>query len=90
MEALTVDNIMQLSGLLLYVPVIFCLVEVVKKMLPENGYDAWLPAISIGLGMVVVILPEYIGPTIDLYYKGILIGGCATGAVSAWKGRKSG
>ena len=90
MEALTVENVMELSGMLLYVPVIFCLVEVIKKVIPEQARNAWLPAISLGLGVLVLALPQYLGPSIEVWYRGILVGGVSTGLVAAYKGRKNG
>lgn len=77
--------IVSLTGYALYVPVIFFIVEAIKQWVPESLRTRILPTLSVVVGAVIVYMPTIMpNETIELIYRGGLIGAALTGFV-AWR-----
>lgn len=77
------EAIFTLTGYALYVPVIFFLVEALKQWIPETSHKRVLPILSFGIGAVILYVPTVLpSDTVELLYRGALIGAVTTGIVA--------
>lgn len=82
-DASAVDAAQLAVGIALQAGTILGLTGLIGKTIPEHLRDVWLPWCAMLIGVVVVVLPQYID--ITLWMQGIVLGGTVTGLYAVKK-----